>query len=298
MVKKYFIIILFIFNLSIFCQVNTGNNFRQQNQQKTNNLELINIKNEVRYEYQEYISRVKPFEGVSYNTQSDGFIKFNVKNGQLVKNGDLLFSVSKDSGSYLPKSRYSNLSGVIDGIVLKNGDLVGSGKDVLKIIDVNKLKIPLYISDKVIGIVGEEKTLKAYIFENENKVEFDIVKDKISLEPDYVSGLFEAEYTLSKKISIGATVYIKIPYKKLEGIFVKKDLLMREYGQNYLLTVKDDVINRVKVQIVNSLDDEVMVSGLEEGVSIPNSRRGLKVGDKFSQMQKQINEALNKRSGK
>jgi len=132
--------------------------------------------------------------------------------------------------------------GVVDTVLLHEGDLAAAGKPILSLSDHNQKLLFTYAPEEVNGtLVGKPVFFKGEPI-GEVRVQYPISK----------SGLNVAEAYLKKRVSlpIGANITIDIPVRQAKGCILPTDTLLHKKEGTFVLVYKGKQFVPLKIKVI------------------------------------------------
>lgn len=229
-----------------------------------------------RFRYITVGGRLNPARRLDHSVTLSGIVeKILHKEGERVSIGDPLVIISREAAgeTYRPIQLESRISGIISKIYLTEKAEVKAGAIAATIIDDSNFSMAATVSDKdafqLMMLHIEEVTAQS---PDNEKISGTMLS--LSAEPDYNTGLFTVtfQFPAQQGARIGMVLFVDLPVKKYEGIFVTQNALERRFGKNYLWIF--DESNALKLTPVELGD----VFGTQVEIT-----KGLSVGNKFLQ---------------
>lgn len=190
-----------------------------------------------------YGGRIEPLDRFDIRAPIAGVIeKITVREGERVKPGDALFIMRREASGRVFQAVEvpASQNGRISIIHLRTGDTVSEGGRVLTLVDDSSLKITLLVSDRDVQEIKQGDLCDLY--DGAAPLGLSARINRIALEPDYTSGLFEVHLRLpvSPEMRIGRFLRVKLKKNLFEGIVVDTSNLSRRYGKVYLQVLTDN----------------------------------------------------------
>ncbi len=182
---------------------------------------------------------------------------------------------------------YSPVSGVIDRVMIKQGEMAGPGSPILMIMNTNQVKVVAGVPEKYLKNVkrGDRVTVKFPSIEEEKKARVSLIGRTVNPS----NRTFEVEVTMSNpgsilKPNLLAMMMINDETIK-DAIMIPEELIRQDLGGNDYVYIVDkneegDVVKKILVETGASEEGMVVISsGLEgEELIIAKGGRGLTEG--------------------
>jgi multidrug efflux pump subunit AcrA (membrane-fusion protein) len=183
--------------------------------------------------------RLEPLVRVEHQTSAPGTVlSVDVAEGDSVREGQLLFSISKDelTGKYRPVQVTARVAGRVSKVEIRAEDEVSTGQAGVTVIGTGGYTLRATVSDKDAFKIEVGQQVRG---RTPGGRELTGVLVTRSLEPDYASGLFllTFEFPDGEKTHVGEYLLVDLPVDKARGIFVPRELVVRRYGRYYLWVV-------------------------------------------------------------
>jgi multidrug efflux pump subunit AcrA (membrane-fusion protein) len=213
--------------------------------------------------------RLEPLVRVEHQVTAAGTVLgVNVTEGQTVVEGQPLFSISKDelTGKYLPVQVSARVAGLVSAVAIRAEDEVSSGQAGVTVIGGSGYKLKATVSDKDAFKIEVGQPV---VGRTPGGLELPGVLVYRSLEPDYVTGLFQLsfEFPDGQKTHVGEYLLIDLPVDSSRGIFVPRELVVRRYGRYYIWVVgAGDRLEAREVRLGEAFGEQVLIlRGLAAG---------------------------------
>lgn len=287
--KNYFCFLLFFaISSGVYAQkqpnsnsqkrISISQNVRVKLNQAPQEETRITIKSETRTSYTKVFGIIKPFYSFEYKTDYSGNVFFLVKNGDFVKKDRPLFYIRREN--YNDYYVNSLDSGIVTGIKTSSPSEFKASEVALKIIK----QIPLVTNINLTAEDLKKLRIAPSINGTIDEINYPFSIKSVNLEPDYQTGLFSITLTFKnlsdeKLEMIGSYVYIYLPIKETEGIFIPSDWIRRNYGSEYVWVL--DAENKIHATYIKSekfSKTDSIVTGLKEGDVVLKHQFGFKEG--------------------
>lgn len=247
---------------------------------------------------------LKPWRSVDHASPITGIAgRVLAREGQRVESGAALFYVSRDvdvQGDFRDVVVRARLSGLVSLVAITSGEKITQTQTAVRIIDDSALRLDAAVSDKdafalpldeeVTAETGDGGSITGTLYSR-------------SPEPDYTTFLFEVtfRFTPEERNALGRYVLIDLPVGRTEAIFVKRENLVRRFGEEHLWVVSaEKTIELRAVTLGESFGDEFEItSGLTVGeIYLTGSgTANLTEGAAMSDVMPQRSETGGQRSG-
>lgn len=235
-----FIPFSFIFFLSImlFSQSTANNSAKGSTPQ---GIEISLTRLSPIYDILSFLGRIVPEHSEKHMSGISGYVqKVFASPGQIVRKGDLLFTVLTDKelgqGMHRPQQIYSRLTGIVLSSDITQGAYVKSFSQGIEVAKQDKWVIRTYASDKDLSYLRLGQEVALYL-DNERKGKGII--SEISVLMDSSTQLFPISISLAPSSSFYLGALIKSEVKILKGssILVPRSSIMRRFNRAYIWKV-------------------------------------------------------------
>jgi multidrug efflux pump subunit AcrA (membrane-fusion protein) len=217
--------------------------------------------------------RLQPKSRIVHLTPKSGYVSsVDVEEGQFVEEGQDLFSIRRKDdvlNIYKPSVVTARITGWVSELLIQEEDEVQEGVPAVVIIGTEGYVLEANISDKDFYKVRIGQKVSAL---TSGGVKINGVLVSRSREPDYQTGLFLLTFNFSdnNRAFIGEFVVVNMPVDRVEGVFVRRDQIVRRYGKYYIWVVNGDgVLEAREIELGPTYGDLVEIA------------RGLDVGEKY-----------------
>lgn len=182
----------------------------------------------------------------------------------------------------------TRLNAPYDGVVVEKyvqiGEVVSAGTPVLRVADISKMKLAVYIPEAYIRNFqkGDKAVIRIDSFPNE---EFEVFLDRISPKSEESSRKVRAEFIFDNpgylKIGMQANLEIELENPIADMLVVDSRAVQKYYDNDIVFQILDGLvkIQKVEVGIVNDEYSQIL-SGLGEGaIVVIEGLDGLRDGD-------------------
>jgi len=206
----------------------------------------------------------------------------------------------------LSKSKiYAPMSGVVDMVNLKTGEMAQPGVPIVTVLNTRNLKIVADIPESYLGKVSKGEKINVYFpaLDKEQELTVSLIGRKI----DPTNRTFKIEANISAAnglIKPNLLAEVRITEKVVSDVIVLSQELVQEEvgGRQYVMTTGDTpdgpVAEKTYVRTGDSYEGEVVIaSGLEIGQQvIINGSRGLAPGEAIEIVQGDLFENVNEKA--
>ena len=216
--------------------------------------------------------RLEPRSRTTHLTEAAGYIQaVMVREGQAITASQPLFSIQRTEvgQTFKPVVTVSRVDGVVSQVLLQVNDEVKSGEAAVVVVSTDRYTLNAAVSDKdafkvpvgqkVVGRSPDGKELSGTLTSR-------------SQEPDYATGLFSLTFDFPRNpgASVGTMLIIELPIDQSQGIYVRRDLVVRRYGKFFLWVVgPGNVLESREVRLGEVYGEEVRIAA------------GLTVGERY-----------------
>lgn len=216
-----------------------------------------------------YGTRLEPFQRSAQRAPIGGIIESVYgKSGQRVSVGDPLCTIRRDlSGrNYKAVQLNADRAGVLAWNELEPGDPVQENQELFTILNTRKLKGTIFLSDLDANAVQVGDYCEVYRGKEASGVSGRV--ELVLPEPDYETGLFEAQFSLpgDSDLSLGTFVRIEIQKNPYSGIVLPSEHIIRKYGTNHLYIVSNETIELRPIKTGERYGElTTVIEGVEAG---------------------------------
>lgn len=202
--------------------------------------------------------RISPMTQVPVMLQAPGEVKtLKVENGEEVAKDRNLATVRTQAGDQTIKAPRA---GTVAQLNISEGAFQSNEEPLLMIVDLNKVKVSFQVASNAKKQFKTDQKIDVYI--DDKKYEAKVLPvDSLPGE----SGQFtiEAEIDNEKEeITPGMTGRVVIADKKVKDtLIVPTEAIMSEYEEDYVYIVKDNIAEKVSVEVVETQTDKTAVKG-------------------------------------
>lgn len=187
----------------------------------------------------------------------------------------------------------TRLTAPYDAVVVEKyvqiGEVVGAGTPVLKVADISKMKLVVYIPEAYIRNFqkGDRAVIKVDSFPNEK---FEVFVDRISPKSEESSRKVRVEFIFDNpgylKIGMQANLEIELEEPISDMLVVDSRAVKKYYDNDIVFLVVDDMVKSQKIEIGIVNDEYIQIlSGAEEGAKVVvEGSDGLRDGDKVEML--------------
>lgn len=217
--------------------------------------------------------RLQPKSRIVHLTPKGGYVSaVAVEEGRLIEEGQSLFSIRRKDdvlNIYKPSVVTARISGWVSEVLIQDEDEVQEGMPAVVIIGTGGYILEANISDKDSFKIRIGQKVSA-LTSGGNMIKGVLVSR--SKEPDYKTGLFTLTFHFSnyRRVYVGEFVVVDLPVDRVEGVFVRRDQVVRRYGKYYIWVVNGDRV----------LEAREIVLGPVYG-DLVKIDRGLEIGEKY-----------------
>jgi multidrug efflux pump subunit AcrA (membrane-fusion protein) len=214
--------------------------------------------------------RLQPKNRIIHRAQNPGIVRtVYVEEGAYVEEGQRLFSTGRKDDVekiYEPVMVTARIAGWVSEVSIQEEDEIEDSDPAVTVIGTEGYTLKALISDKDafkirIGQSVAARTTGGTLIRG--------VLSNRSQEPDYDTGLFTLtfEFPNSQATYIGEFVLIDLPVDRTVGVFIRRDSVIRRYGQYFVWIVNEDrVLEAREVGLGSIFGDLVEIDdGLQPG---------------------------------
>ncbi len=247
----------------------------------------IEVKKGVLKEILFYVGDIKAEdEVVVYPKVSGKIIEKVAKEGDLVKEGDILAYVDRDEVGFKFKKApvESPIDGVLGRVYVDRGTSVSASIPIALIVNMDKVKVRIDAVERDLPKikVGQRAEVRVDAYPEEIFVGS---VEKVSPIVDLASRSAPIEIEIPNaehRLNPGSFARIKILIKKRRGVLIiPRDAIIKEDSSNYVFVVKNNKAHKQKIETGLNEDNKFeVINGLSEGefvVTMGNTR--LEQGD-------------------
>jgi multidrug efflux pump subunit AcrA (membrane-fusion protein) len=214
--------------------------------------------------------RLQPRKRIVHHVPVEGYVRsVLVEEGDRVTAGQQLFTVERRDDVtrvFKPAVVTSRIDGYVSEVNIQVEDAVDEEEQAVVVIGTEGYVMDAYISDKDAFKLNIGESVDAHS-PGGGRITGELMYR--SREPDYDTGLFTLTFHFpnDRETHVGEFVVIDLPVDRERGIFVRRELVTRRYGEYYLWIVNaDQVLEARAVELGESYGDLVRIeSGLAEG---------------------------------
>lgn len=227
------------------------------------------------YDILSFLGRIVPEHFEKHMSGISGYVqKVYASPGQVVKKGDLLFTVLTDKelgqGMHRPQQVYSRLTGIILSSDITEGAYVKAFNEGIEVANQDKWVIRTYASDKDLSYLKLGQDVSFFLDNNRKGMG---TVSEISALMDSITQLFPVSFALppSPSFYLGALVKSEIKILKGNSLLVPRASIMRRFNRAYIWKVVEfseegnyfEMVPVVLGDLYNNY--QIILGGLQEG---------------------------------
>lgn len=268
-----FFIVFYSFSVNSFIFSQSSNNSSKNNEPR--GIEISLATSSPIYDILSFVGRIVPEHSEKHMSGISGYVqKVYASPGQIVKKGDLLFTVLTDKelgqGMHRPQQVYSRLTGIVLSSGVTDGAYVKAFSEGIEVANQDKWVIRTYASDKDLNYLKLGQDVSLFL-DNDRKGKGFV--SEISALIDSSTQLFPITFALSPSSSfyLGALVKAEVKILKGNSLLVPRSSIMRRFNRAYIWKIvefsEEGNFFEMAPVVLGDLynNHQIILGGLQEG---------------------------------